>query len=72
VEQWNLIVKLRAPEGDALRQWAEMEGKSPTMRDDLYRRHSLVRQSRTSVPASFAISIKLIAAIVNSWLSGSR
>jgi hypothetical protein len=72
VDHWNLIAKLRAPQADRLREWADMEGKSPTMRDDLYRRHALARQSRSFATAPVAISVKFIATVVHAWLSGSR
>jgi hypothetical protein len=71
VEPWEATINLRAKKPDALRQWADMEGKSPTMRDDLYRRHAARRLPRRSSLVLLATSGKLIAAFVHAWLNSS-
>jgi hypothetical protein len=49
-----------------------MEGKSPTMRDDLYRRITAAQPSRRNTFPLLIVSGKLIAAVVHAFLNGSR
>ncbi len=48
---------------DAVRRWADLEGKSPTMRHDLYARYAPPRPSRRR-----ALSIASLAAEAAAWL----
>jgi hypothetical protein len=72
VDHWDSNSKLRAPESDPLRKWADMEGKSPTMSEDLYLSQAPRKPSSLNIVAFFAASTKLVAGIVHAWLSDSR
>jgi hypothetical protein len=72
MDHWDLVGKLRAPAGDALRRWAEMEGKSPTMRDDLYRSARASRPIQRIPIVVLATSGKLIAAFVHACVRSSQ
>lgn len=72
MDHWDSLTTLRAPKSDPLRKWADMEGKSPTMSEDLYRRHVANRPPRRNALALLVMSGKLIAAAVHAWLTGSR
>jgi hypothetical protein len=38
---------------DSVRQWANLEGKSDTMRDDLYREHSMTAEEARAAKKEF-------------------
>jgi hypothetical protein len=51
---------------DEIRAWAESEGKSATMRDDLYRRRQSQQGCGLSIAALFAIA-EMIVTFVEAW-----
>ncbi|MEX2315635.1 MAG: hypothetical protein WD669_00680 [Pirellulales bacterium] len=53
------------PPHDEIRSWAELEGKSATMRDDLYRRH--LRRRRHLSAVSIFVLVELAVWIVEVW-----
>jgi hypothetical protein len=66
MDTWHSL-PLRAEAADPVRRWADLEGKSPTMRDELYRQHAS-RKSRTFQELPQALmAIELIAALLNGF-----
>jgi hypothetical protein len=74
VDHFDLYAKVRAsnPETDPVKRWAELEGKSATMRDELYRRHVSTRRTQLKLSALILPGSKLIAAVLQSWFGNSR
>jgi hypothetical protein len=72
VDHFDFYAKVRASNPDPVRRWAELEGKSDTMRDELYRRHAAPRRSRLKLASLLLPGSKLIAAVLQSWFSNSR
>jgi hypothetical protein len=72
MDHFDLYARMRASKSDPVRRWAEMEGKSPTMSDDLCRRHTPPRRPRMKLLPLLVASSKLVATIVQSWLDDSR
>jgi len=71
MESHDINSMLRARQ-ERLRRWADLEGKSPTMRDDLYRQHASHRRLRRN-PRRLAVrGGKLLVAALCVWLSGGR
>jgi hypothetical protein len=66
---WHAL--LRARKSDPIQQWADMESKSPTMRDEIYQSRLPVAPSRPNVLALFVVTAKLLATTL-SWLTRSR
>jgi hypothetical protein len=57
----------RSDEPDSVRRWAELEGKSATMQDELYQSQA-PQPGKLPNPTGFICILgKLIAAIVESW-----
>lgn len=59
----------RAPQlpNDSLRQWANLEGKSPTMRDDLYRRCWQDHARRALKAPAFNVLVDFAAWLHVTW-----
>ena len=58
---------VRAAPPDAVRQWAELEGKSATTRDDLWRgRRGRARQF-TANTALISVAAELLAGALHIW-----
>jgi len=57
----------RTERPDAVRQWAELEGKSDTMSDDLYRQHAEPQLPSTVKQPRIALITELVIATVNAW-----
>ena len=58
---------VRANEADIVRRWADLEGKSATMREELYRRFVPQYTVRRFAQVRFDYFAELIAALVNTW-----
>jgi hypothetical protein len=58
---------VRATSSDAVHRWADLEGKSPTMRQDLHRRFAAKRASKQRAALKIVMLSKLIAAVLNAW-----
>jgi hypothetical protein len=52
---------------DALRKWAELEGKSAAMREDLYRSGKTPLQPPPHTLVSLGISARLVAWAIEAW-----
>jgi hypothetical protein len=72
VDHFDLYAHLRASKPDPVRRWAELEGKSLTMCEDLQRRHEPQPRKRLQFVALIAWSGKLIATILHAWFRDSR
>ena len=72
MDHWDSNSKLRAPRTDPLRNWADLEGKSPTMSEDLYRENTPSAPTPLGALISIATGMKLVTGIVHAWLSDSR
>ena len=59
---------VRASEPDIVRQWAEMEGKSPTMRDELCWRCARQHMRQRNSLAHACVFVELIAVMLDVWL----
>ena len=58
---------VRAAPSDAVRQWADLEGKSPTTRDDLFRGQRR-RASRVKVSSALiGIVAEILAGTLHVW-----
>jgi hypothetical protein len=71
VDHWDWNALLAARKSDPIQQWADMESKSPTMREEIYRDKLPAAPSRTNALALFVVSAKLLATTL-SWISRSR
>jgi hypothetical protein len=72
VDHWDWHTLLRARKSDPIQKWAEMESKSATMSDELYQAQLPAASPRRNVLALFVVTAKLVAAIVQTWLTRSR
>jgi hypothetical protein len=74
VDHFDLYAKVRAsnPESDPVKRWAELEGKSDTMRDELYRRHAPTRCVRLKLSALILPGSKLVVSVLQSWFGTNR
>jgi hypothetical protein len=72
VDHWDWNALLAARKSDPIQQWAEMESKSPTMRDEIYQRQMPAKTTRTNAIALLAVTAKLAATVVQAWLTRSR
>ena len=74
MDQFDYYVRSRMSKPDAVRRWAEIEGKSETMSDDLYRDASQPAPpiEPIKVLSRAALIAKFIAAIVQAWFGSSR
>jgi hypothetical protein len=72
VDPWDWHAPLQAQEADPIRRWADLEGKSSTTSDELYQSQLPTRESRPNVFALLAVSVKLVAALVHTWLTRGR
>jgi hypothetical protein len=66
VDCWHPIA-VRAEKADAARQWAYLEGKSPTMREELVQRFAERKSARRTRLANGAICCELIAVALKAW-----
>jgi hypothetical protein len=57
MDLWQII----AERNDAIRRWAELEGKSPQMSDDLYQEHVPTRNRRARWPLAVLLLVLLAA-----------
>jgi hypothetical protein len=72
VDYWNSTTRLRAPNADPLRRWADMEGKSPTMSEDLYQQCTETGAPHRDTSALFGASGKLFVAILHAWAAAAK
>jgi hypothetical protein len=72
MDPWDWYAVMRARSDDPIREWAELESKSATTSEDLYQSQAPSRPRRGNVLALLAISAKLVAALVQTWLTRSR
>jgi hypothetical protein len=72
VDPWDWHAPLQAQTTDPIRRWADLEGKSSTTSDELYQSQLPTREPRPNVFALLAVSVKLVAALVHTWLTRSR
>jgi hypothetical protein len=63
---WHPIT-VRAERFDAAQQWAQLEGKSPVMREELARRFTLQKPARQRQLSDVAICCELIAVVLKAW-----
>jgi hypothetical protein len=63
---WHPIT-VRAEKLDAAQRWAQLEGKSPAMREDLAQRYAPRKPSRQRGLSSAAICCELIVVAVKAW-----
>ena len=57
---------------DAVRVWADLEGKSPQMADDLARRYAPSAPTPRNWPLSIGMGVKLAAWFVECWWTITR
>ena len=72
MDHWDSLTTLRAPRIDVVRKWADMEGKSPTMREDLYQSRVQPGAPPRNVLTLLVTSVKIVTAMVHAWVSDSR
>jgi hypothetical protein len=72
VDHWDWHTVLRARKSDPIQKWAELESKSATMTDELYQANLPAAPGRPNLLAIVAVTAKLLAAIVQAWLTRSR
>ena len=58
---------VRAERTDAVRQWADLEGKSATTRDDLYQQYVEQPALNQTTPVRGFLLAELIAATLEAW-----
>lgn len=58
---------VRAQEPDLVRRWADLEGKSTTMRDDLYRQYARHRTAGGNTRQFIGILGELIVTALDAW-----
>jgi hypothetical protein len=58
---------VRAAPSDAVRQWAELEGKSATTRDDLYRTQFTSVRPVTIKTATIIAAAEVLAGALHIW-----
>ncbi len=63
---WHPIT-VRAENLNAVQQWARLEGKSPTMREELARRYAPRKPTRRRRLSNTAIYIELFAVALKAW-----
>ncbi len=64
---WHPIT-VRAQKPDAIQRWAELEAKSPLMRDELAQRFALRKPRRQRPVANTAFTCELIVLVLKAWL----
>jgi hypothetical protein len=62
---WHPIA-VRAEQPDAVQRWAQLEGKSPVMREELAQRYAPQKPSRQRL-SNATIFIELIAVALKAW-----
>ncbi len=63
MDAWQCI----AERNDAIRRWAELEGKSPQMSDELYRRRVAMLDRRVYGPVTVGLVLRLAAWVAEIW-----
>jgi hypothetical protein len=63
MEPWQCI----AERNDAIRKWAELEGKSPQMSDDLYRGYAEPAEEPQDRPPAVGLWARLAAWALEVW-----
>jgi hypothetical protein len=63
---WHPII-VRAERPSALQRWAQLEAKSPTMREELAQRYSSQNPTRRRSLSNAAIYVELIAVALKAW-----
>jgi hypothetical protein len=66
MECWHPI-NVRAERPDAVQQWAELEGKSPTMCEELAQRYLQRKLARRRRFSDATIYCELIAIAIKTW-----
>ena len=66
MDYWHPIT-VRAEEPDAAQRWAHLEGKSPTMREDLAQRYAPQKPTRRRRLSIAGIYCELIAVMLKAW-----
>jgi hypothetical protein len=63
---WHPI-NVRAERADVAQRWAQLEGKSPTMREELAQRYAARKPARRRRLSNAAICCELIAVALKTW-----
>jgi hypothetical protein len=63
---WHPIA-VRAEKPDAVQQWAQLEGKSPIMREELVQRFAPRKSTRQRRVSNAAICCEVIAVALKVW-----
>ena len=63
MDAWHCI----AERNDAIRRWAELEGKSAQMTEELYRRRVASIDRRVYWPVTVALLLRLAALVAEIW-----
>jgi hypothetical protein len=63
---WHPI-NVRAEKLDVAQRWAQLEGKSPSMREELAQRYAPHKPSRRTSLSNAAIYLELIAVALKAW-----
>jgi hypothetical protein len=63
---WQLLSP-RADCDDEIRRWADLEGKSATMRDDLYREHAPQPTLDRKPKARIGVLGELVIVVLEAW-----
>ncbi len=61
------LYTVRVAECDAVRKWSEWEGKSPTMREELYQRVNQSKARPLRPLALIAPKVELLVALTDLW-----
>jgi hypothetical protein len=64
VDHWDAYVRWREHSHDPVREWADLEGKSPSMSEDLYQAQMGEEETRSRVFAPLMLTAKLLTAVV--------
>lgn len=67
MDHWEAYVRSQERVLDPVRQWADLEGKSPTMSEDLYRSQTAPTNARVRLFATFATGAKLVVSALKAW-----
>jgi hypothetical protein len=66
MDSWHPIA-VRAEQPDAAQRWAQLEGKSPAMREELAQRYAPRRPTRHRGLSNAALYFELIAVALKAW-----
>jgi hypothetical protein len=66
MQHWHPHI-VRAERPGAVRQWADLEGKSPTMRDDLYQKYAEQPAPILKQRSRIVLLAELLVAALDTW-----